>query len=362
MSNVAISALPAASSVPDTDLFAVVEIGTPNVTRQATAAQVRAPLLPLAGGTMTGPLVIEDDLRAQDSTNTNYFDVSTVQPTDTVSGNAAMTVSNLSMTSNAGSGTLSDVAFVMTQAGDPGYNGYTTQMLYGYQGTVGTHAITGQAALIQSARAALAAGTNPVIYGAWVHYVDQTAQVSSKTNSSWALQLTFEANGADDATNRRLVNLHLNRPGLSGTDVGADAAIYISGEASHHTFNNGITFAGSAAVAGMNTTLATEATNANMLWVAQGQHIGFDQAGGSGHALSRMSGDGLTLNVTTPIKPGVYTVATLPSVTGSNTGAVAFASNARNTGEGAGVGTGCLVTVNNAGTWISVWSGVAPTT
>lgn len=57
-----------------------------------------------------------------------------------------------------------------------------------------------------------------------------------------------------------------------------------------------------------------------------------------------------------------YTVATLPAVTVTNAGQLAFASNARNTGEGAGLGTGTLCCVNKSGVWVSVWSGVAPTT
>jgi len=56
------------------------------------------------------------------------------------------------------------------------------------------------------------------------------------------------------------------------------------------------------------------------------------------------------------------TVALLPAVTAANAGSIAWASNARNVGEGAGAGTGTLVEVNSAGTWLSVWSGVAPTT
>jgi len=56
-----------------------------------------------------------------------------------------------------------------------------------------------------------------------------------------------------------------------------------------------------------------------------------------------------------------YTVSGLPSVAAANQGAVAYATNGRNTGEGAGSGTGCLCTVNSAGIWAAVYSGVAVT-
>lgn len=58
MTDVTISALPVAASIADADLVVVVEIGTPNVTKRATAAQMRSPLLPLTGGTLTGALTI----------------------------------------------------------------------------------------------------------------------------------------------------------------------------------------------------------------------------------------------------------------------------------------------------------------
>lgn len=60
----------------------------------------------------------------------------------------------------------------------------------------------------------------------------------------------------------------------------------------------------------------------------------------------------------------VSTVAGLPAVTLAQVGALAFASNGRNTGESAGVGTGCTVQVQNksgTATWCSVWAGIAVT-
>lgn len=62
MTDVAISALPVAASIADSDLVVVVEIGTPNVTKRATAAQMRAPLLPLTGGTISGALTLNSTL------------------------------------------------------------------------------------------------------------------------------------------------------------------------------------------------------------------------------------------------------------------------------------------------------------
>jgi len=56
-----------------------------------------------------------------------------------------------------------------------------------------------------------------------------------------------------------------------------------------------------------------------------------------------------------------FPVASLPAVASVNQGLVAYATNGRNTGEGAGVGTGCLVSVNKNGVWAAVWSGVLVT-
>lgn len=56
--------------------------------------------------------------------------------------------------------------------------------------------------------------------------------------------------------------------------------------------------------------------------------------------------------------PTSYTVATLP---GAGPGGMAYASNCRNPGEGAGAGKGCMVSVNSNSVWIAVWSGLAVT-
>ena len=61
---------------------------------------------------------------------------------------------------------------------------------------------------------------------------------------------------------------------------------------------------------------------------------------------------------------GSYAVASLPAASGYNLGTFAFASNGRNTGEGAGSGTGTPVFVKNISsvhTWCAIWSGVAVT-
>lgn len=73
------------------------------------------------------------------------------------------------------------------------------------------------------------------------------------------------------------------------------------------------------------------------------------------------AGEGAWLRSLPSYMPPVYMVAGLPTVTAANQGQVAYASNGRNTGEGSGSGTGCLVAVNSAGVWAAVWSGVAVT-
>ena len=64
---------------------------------------------------------------------------------------------------------------------------------------------------------------------------------------------------------------------------------------------------------------------------------------------------------TLPPQMPTYTVAGLPVVSGTNTGQVAYATNARNTGQGAAAGTGALVAVDNTGAWAIVGTGLAPT-
>jgi hypothetical protein len=70
------------------------------------------------------------------------------------------------------------------------------------------------------------------------------------------------------------------------------------------------------------------------------------------------AGEGAWLRAASLYATPTYTVAGLPTVTSANQGQVAYATNGRNTGEGSGVGTGCLCTVNANGAWAAVWSGV----
>lgn len=53
-----------------------------------------------------------------------------------------------------------------------------------------------------------------------------------------------------------------------------------------------------------------------------------------------------------------FNVADLPTAAVTRP-AVAYALDGRNSGEGPGAGTGCLVTLNSASVWAAVWSGVA---
>lgn len=71
--------------------------------------------------------------------------------------------------------------------------------------------------------------------------------------------------------------------------------------------------------------------------------------------VQRLTIDSTALTVTTPIKPGTYTVAGLPSGTA---GDMAYASNGRKAGEGAGVGTGVQV-FKDGTAWIAVDTGAA---
>jgi hypothetical protein len=61
-----------------------------------------------------------------------------------------------------------------------------------------------------------------------------------------------------------------------------------------------------------------------------------------------------------PIAPPVsYTFAALPATAG--TGTMAYCTNGRKPGEGAGAGTGVPVWYNVSGVWFSVCSGLAVT-
>lgn len=72
------------------------------------------------------------------------------------------------------------------------------------------------------------------------------------------------------------------------------------------------------------------------------------------YALQQQLAKGITINTSVPS----YTVAGLPAA--AAVGVVAYASNGRNTGQGAAAGTGTLV-VGSGAAWIAVWSGVAVT-
>ena len=61
---------------------------------------------------------------------------------------------------------------------------------------------------------------------------------------------------------------------------------------------------------------------------------------------------------------GDFAVGSLPSAANYQLGREAFATNGRNTGEGASAGTGCPVfvkSISGTNTWCAVWSGVAVT-
>jgi hypothetical protein len=54
-----------------------------------------------------------------------------------------------------------------------------------------------------------------------------------------------------------------------------------------------------------------------------------------------------------------FTVATLPTITETGGTQIAFATNGRNPGEGAGAGTGVLVWNNGTSGWRTVYDGTA---
>lgn len=71
--------------------------------------------------------------------------------------------------------------------------------------------------------------------------------------------------------------------------------------------------------------------------------IGVDQISGSVNWNIASGGTAATLNFSRPVRPAVTTVAGLASFTGNDPGRIAYATNGRKPGEGAGAGTGVLV-------------------
>lgn len=71
--------------------------------------------------------------------------------------------------------------------------------------------------------------------------------------------------------------------------------------------------------------------------------IGVDQVGGNVNFNIASGGTSAALNFSRPVRPAVTTVAGLASFTGNDPGRIAFATNGRKPGEGAGAGTGVLV-------------------
>jgi hypothetical protein len=66
-----------------------------------------------------------------------------------------------------------------------------------------------------------------------------------------------------------------------------------------------------------------------------------------------------TQNANIALGVQTFTVATLPTITSTGGTQIAFASNGRNPGEGAGAGTGVLVWNNGTSGWRTVYDGTA---
>ena len=243
---------------------------------------------------------------------------------------------------------------------------------------------------IQSVRPAAFPAPAQTLFGMVIEARDQTGLPSSGGGGLLGLEIDVACNGVDDGTaaeRQGLIITFLNGTG-SGASPQANSAIGIySGGDSSANFKSIIQLAVpflNAAIDGRSTGQVSGGTT-HFIWMRTGLDIALDTAGNftlstdstyinaskiinspNGYAIGGsaqlLSADGSTIASTEPFRVPAYTVAALPVLTSNETGALAFATNACNTGEGSGSGTGCLVCRNNIGVWVSVWSGVAPTT
>jgi hypothetical protein len=206
---------------------------------------------------------------------------------------------------------------------------------------------------------------------------------SSVDGSLIGMEMDLVGNGADDATIRRFFSLVIGKQNTQGPDFEVFGVFDIfspPGTSYQHAlagFGSGPFTHAFIDIRGV-----VQGPNANAIWFADGQRLALDTAGNhqlrynpyngnaeyvvNGNAALAISGLGaitaLSLQVSAPIQVGNYGTGNLPPPTAI--GQVAFAANGRNSGEGPGAGTGCLVQVQNKGgalAWCAVWSG-APVT
>ena len=241
---------------------------------------------------------------------------------------------------------------------------------------------------IQTVRPGGYGAPGQVMWGAVMELRDQTGLPSSQAGGILGLEIDIACNGADDANNRQgLTITFLNGTGSGASPQAKQAIGIFSGGDGAAYFKSIIQLAvpfHDAAIDFRNAGFATGGTT-HGLWMRSGMDIAFDVNGSFllstdgtflnssqrlnspngfaiGGAGSIITADGVAIAVSLPLRVPTYTVAGLPSMGGAEHGSVAFASNALNSGQAAGSGTGCLVYLDSAAIWRSVWTGLPAST
>lgn len=203
------------------------------------------------------------------------------------------------------------------------------------------------------------ASVNTAIGAAIATVSDQTGLKSSLSGGILALRAVISANDDDDAASRGVVTAFLQKENSGGATAQANYAFgaftgtdVLSNFLS--IFQGGAPFKNAVLDCRFAITIAGGTSHA--VWLKTGLDVAFSNSGADA-----LSGDGTLISSTVPLRPTPLLVANLPVFAGAKVGAMAYAVNGRNNGEGAAAGTGCLVTLNSAGVWQAVWSGVAVT-
>jgi hypothetical protein len=330
--------------------------------------------LPEAGGTMTGvltfaPAPVTDPV----STGTGYL------------VEQDLTYNLL----NTASGIYFGNAYNAVVSGNPPTG---VQVWHNFDRVFAQTAGASQAAIvnryIQTIRPAGYGTPSQTMWGAVMELRDQTGLSSSGAGGLLGLEIDLACNGPDDANNRQgLVITFLNGTG-NGASPQADKAVGIySGGDGAAVFHSIIQIAAPFRDAGIDMRHMGGSTGGTThgIWMRTGLDIAFDTAGNFtfssdgtfinasqrmnspfGYAIGGnavfLSGDGSTIDASVPLRMPLYSVAALPALGGAEHGSLAFASNAVNSGQATGTGTGCLVYLDSAAVWRCCYTGLPPTT
>jgi hypothetical protein len=239
---------------------------------------------------------------------------------------------------------------------------------------------------------------NVVIWAGISAVTDETGGSADASGGMITHEFDMAINGAsstNDGRTREILSLVLQKRNAGGADGHANNGIGVFGQSgATGGFDNAIMLLtapyGHAGIDLTGASVMSGGSN-NAIWVATGQAIALDTDGPTGSVYIKSSlsafstrvlevpvsgmlfgpntgtqfGPDATVTVlgsSLPLRVPSFATNALPPVAAGDFGAMAFDSDCRNTGEGSGTGSGCLVVRNHANSWVAVWSGVAPTT